>query len=148
MKIFAVKPEVLEQRKAAIIKTLDSAIGADYVLPAADRTIVADLAMSGVRKMFETLDMHMMQCATVMGDNGPAMEAIMILTMQEATFALEGVLQQRSMSHLDGIMAHLDKLAEADVEVLIEQMRAAGMPVPTAEEIRAKAEELKKAYGL
>lgn len=141
MSMFKINPSHMDQRKRELIEIMGSAAGADIVMPMQERVIVADLVMSGVEKIFATVDSHMAQSAHVLLE-GPALEALLLMVLQEAGHAFEGVLHQRARQHAEHLMADLSSDRRSDIDAMLADLKAQGFEVVSSDDLLAKLKSM------
>lgn len=141
MKMFGLNAANMDKRKKELIELMSEATGADLVLPMQDRVIAADLVMSGVEKVFQTIETHMDLSANVM-PNPTALEALFIMMMQEAARSFSGIIEQRAQHHAEHIMAGLTGEHRYEIDQMTEELKAMGFNVLSGDELMAKLREM------
>lgn len=141
MKMFGINPAKVDERKKQLIELMSQSSGADTMVPMQDRVIIADLVMSGLEKMFQTIEMHMDMCANVM-PNPTALEALFIMLMQEGHHSLAGVVEQRAQHHAEHLLASLTGEHRPHIDEMTEELKAMGFNVMSGDELMAKLREM------
>jgi hypothetical protein len=95
----------VDKRKAEIVAMLRRG-EADGLMTGADCIIVADLVISGVEKVMETLSAHFNASERVL-TGAVSYDALIVTTLSEVATVSHGMLQQIGAASLEGILNSL-----------------------------------------
>jgi hypothetical protein len=118
----------VDERKAAIIKSLGDSPHADAVVPMQDRVIIADLVISGIEKMMATINAHLDMSAKVLSGEGSRIALCMFMMMEMRSVA-ESIVNQMGEQSLASV------LEMGCGDRLLRDMQQRGFPVTSIEDL-------------